>query len=404
MRGEQLLWTPRDASAMLRFYDLASGEKRKEVESTIGSFTGDLCVDPANKQVAVTVDLHSASIWDRQSPRSPATIGAHLAPISFASFIGNTQRTVTMSWDGSVKIFDENNQLSNAFATESSPIVNGAISDDGTTVAAGRADGAVIVWSVESGKELVRFTPSDSGNVALAFGKGARSLVINTADGKVHLLDLISRQVTEVKCSFPVRLMTLSSDNRFALLCAGTDHETGAASIVDLQKNKSDEVISGARRGAFALKSNRLAVLERSGAVAIYSLNLDEAPTLERKIVPSESVRYLAFSPDDELLATSDVRGLSLWQLSSGEEVHRLSTDEQLGAEFGNFSTFNTWTPFSPNGKHIVLRSHTRTHVLPVNPWLTLTPGSYRQLLPMEKESFHVGLADSVDANEPNSL
>ncbi len=395
-KANSVMWQPQPDQAIVRFYQLATGEKISELSSTLGSFASALSFNSAGGQIAIAVDLHSASILRHQKPRSESVVGGHLAPLSFAHFIGGTRRTVTMSWDGTAKIFDENDQLAKVLSSEGHPIVAGAISTDGSTLACGRSDGSITVWNTDPGNELVNLTPSESPVVGLEFGKEARSLMITTADGVVQQLDLLSRLSTKLPCKHQVSSTMLSADQRYALLFAPPAEPTQSeATLVDLQKNLS-QPITNATFGTFANQSNQFAIIESTGDVALYALNSDGKFEVKRRFTPSGTTRNLAFAPNDEILATLHFTGISLWQSNSGEELHRLPAPEAIGGEFGDPSHATRWTPFSPDGKYIALRTNTRTHVMPVIPSRVLTEGTYRDLLPEEKETYHVGLADAV--------
>jgi len=390
LKGEDFLWKPQTSPPMIRIYSSKTGELNVELPLQAGAFGSKLCVDEAKGHFAVSLEVHSASVCDRQLPNIRAFVGSHLAPLSFARFIPRSRTSITASWDGTVKIWDENLRLFQTPSPAGRPVVAAVISDDGSTLAYGRNDGTLTIWNIASGKELLKIKVTDSSITHLAFGPATRSVLVTDAEGKVRLCDLISRESTLVDCSYAVGRTELSSDRRLALLFAKKSEDGSVATLFDLQTSKP-EPIAGAVFGVFAHQSTKFAAVAKNGTVTVYDRTNQGATSVQCQFTPSTTIVDMAFSPDGRLLATLSSAAISLWEIDSGEEVHRLRAPED---SFLATEPMASWTPFSSDSQWLSMRSYSQTNVFAVEPLKTLSAGKFRTLLPHEKMNFHVGMAD----------
>lgn len=398
LKGEDFLWSPQTPPAAVRIYSIETGKLVVELPSTLSNFGSRLCIDSANKQFAIPVSVYSASVCDRTLPNTRVFIGSHATPLSFAQFVPGSRKAITASWDGKVKIWDENFRLVRTPSESGKPVVAAVISDDGSTLAYGRSDGTLTLWSIADETELVTLPAARSSITQLLFGQQARSIFVIDGEGTVQHLDLISRKPTVIACKYPVGRIALSADKRLALLFAQKPNDSPVAALHDLQSNHQ-ETIANAVFGTFANESHKFAVISKNGQVSVYNRTKEGAIVFLNQLTPApeSSIRNLAFSPDDRWLASLSFEGVSLWDSDSGKEFHRLKVPERSVLAFGDPEQRHSWTPFSSDGQWLLIRSNSRTHVRAVEPLVTLQAGKFRSLLPSERQQYQIGLADAVN-------
>ncbi|HTU89709.1 MAG TPA: WD40 repeat domain-containing protein, partial [Gemmataceae bacterium] len=75
----------------------------------------------------------------------------------------------------------------------------------------------------------------------------------------------------------------------------------------------------------------------------------DAATGQARRLLPTDWVGQLAFSPDGHYLAAADLQGLRLWELASGKVVLRHKAHERMRGSYGD--SFASCLSFAPDGR-----------------------------------------------------
>ena len=406
LSGNDWLWQPQKALTSVRIYSLDTGDQIAEVPATDGSYRTRLCTNQADQRVAISAKLYSATVCEREGQHTETPIGGHTAPISLSRFAGNTGKVVTASWDGSAKIWGDGFQPLFTLGIGSQPISAGAVTRDGKTLACGHADGSIVLWDILAGQHLVTLKGTADPVLSLTFDHAGQDLLSAQPDGVVRYWNLLSREFREIKVAGQNMTARLSPNGRFALivtlygrLASNEDPARETSSIVwDLSTGTTLTIADsvGAGAGQFCHSSNRFVLVHRDGTASVMEIAPDGLVSVARTIRSrTGSIRNAAFSPDDSIIATLNQTGISLWEVGSGAEIHRIPTGKSSWFASGDPTTAEQWTPFSADGLWMGLTG-TDTRIRAVLPPTVARDFSSRSLLPAERDLFDVGLVKLV--------
>lgn len=408
-KSDDFMQVPQESLAVIQRHSMDTGASTVKIVATEGTLTPLLSVNPENNQIAASVVVYSVTVAERANTKSVVQVGGHSAPISFSAFIGKSNRVVTASWDSTAKVWGENNQLLHTLKAQGRPITSGAITLDGQTLACGYDDGAIVLWNTTNGEQLVTLKASDVPILSLAFDKSGQNLLSTEKSTSVRYWNLISRNQNEITVGESGGTAILSPDGHYLLSFAHNggskkaDSPSGVdASIVNIGTQKAVALpkSSGARAGCFSNSGKSLALVLNDGSAICYSIS-SEGVAKETQTFRSSSYFFsnAAYGADDDtILLCSDDR-ISIWDVTSGQQLHSLRSPSDSLYYSGRSSQYASWTPFSTDGRWIGMSTATEAMVYPFNPLQAVDEYTLRTLLPSERDQFHVGLADSVQSS-----
>jgi WD40 repeat protein len=215
-------------------------------------------------------------------------------------------------------------------APRAGPIVAVSFSPDGRTLAAGGADGTVVLYETQTWGETGRFRPA-GGLSQLAFAEGGKTLAVGGISGGVAMFEVASGRSLKTlqgESTVPVQSLVLSPGGRTLLV--GT--EPGEAAVWDVEAGRRLATLGGhsepVSSAAFAPAGRRVAT-GGGGEIRLWTSGSWDA--VRAIALRGGSVRALAFSPGGDRLASGDTENqVCLWNAETGKEERRF--EGHLGA------------------------------------------------------------------------
>jgi serine/threonine protein kinase/WD40 repeat protein len=408
LQGHDFIWRPQMPQTSIAIYSAESGERLELIEAQDGSHIGRIAIDAVNHQLAVSTTVYSSSVHDTANSRFRATIGNHTAPISFAQFVGDTNRAVTASWDGTAKIWGDDFRLLRTFGNGKSAITAAAITRDGNFMACGDRDGTLTVWNTSTGDELFSQRQSENPIVGLTFTADGKRILSSDEAGLVRFLDIEKGNFEEISSANGYKIVRLSNDDKLALLVpvarsmppSRTSPTTATnCSLFELQTKRAIEIpeSAGASFAAFGRMSNTFGLVLPDG-VHFYDVSEKISVTEKKEILSSkftEPILKFAFTHDEENIATLGKNGVSLWN-TVGEEVHRF--DLPNTTHFSDpAARVEPWEPLSNDDAWIALATAADCRVRPVKPAKYAAQTVTRSLQPAELKKYGLGLPSRAE-------
>jgi WD40 repeat protein/tRNA A-37 threonylcarbamoyl transferase component Bud32 len=256
-----------------------------------------------------------------------------------------------------------------------------AWSPDGKRLASAGQEGAVKVWDVADGKELVQLQIQDGYVFALAWSPDGTRLATTAGAWKVQVWDTAGRQTVTLQTAYttppgvarpaptilgapvaaysgsgPVQSLLWSpSGHKLALI----GRDVGAVRVWDTATGKAGHVLraheDGIHSAAWSPDGRRLASAGGDGVVKVWDGSTGEAAFILRglqKSGPSPDNSYaLAWSPDGKYLTALRNDGeIKVWDAATGTEAstRKLVVPHREDYALGGAPEQFTW---SPNGK-----------------------------------------------------
>jgi RNA polymerase sigma factor (sigma-70 family) len=207
------------------------------------------------------------------------------------------------------------------------------------------------VWDVATQKETARYP----GGLTTAWGSAGKTLATVSADGAIHVIDLLERRerVVPERLPGPVRALAFSPDGT-KVASSGSD---GAVVIYDAETSQRQRRLTGNAMPtlelAFSPDGSNLAALHgnpdagaatTNRAVQIWQLDAEQ----KIELAPSQTIA-LAYAPHSGTLVTQELNGeMSMWNPATGDRKHFFGGGGTLGARLLRIV-------FSPDGKTVVV-------------------------------------------------
>ncbi|MEP7136842.1 MAG: protein kinase [Chloroflexota bacterium] len=312
-----------NANGVVQVWDIQTGHEVFRFDDTY-SIT-KIVYTPDGKQLITADENGYINIWDATNGKLTSWFPAFSEGVWNMRLSSDGMRLVTTS-STSIKIWDaKTSKLLSTLTTSSSNIENIAFSSDGTRLATASVDGNVIIWDMETGKDLFMFSVSPNGcNPNIIFNQDGKRLITSDSCGTVGFWDISGNKGQElfhrkVRSTGGIVTLNLSPDG--TRLAVGNnnsvsmwDPNTG----FDLFFLPNEwKVFSG----DFSPDGKYFAAVGFSKAIKVWDLSLPG----EKFVVNAHDgnrIGDVTYSPDGTLIATEskDAGSAILWDIAKDQK------------------------------------------------------------------------------------
>ncbi len=289
-------------------------------------------------------------LWKRESPDTPTTLSAKTNSTRTLLFSPDKTRLLTCHRSGfemwetagftqiAADVLPPGSAANSFFGAL--PCFRG----EGTQFAYA-AGNSVVVYDTATGAKVRTFYVDKPAISAVAFGDGDRKLAYGTVHGNVVLLDLQSgREDVLLRLPQAISQVDFSPDGSRLVTLNGQRQ----LQIWDAVASPESDAISGHAGHSFTAAFDRsgglVATVGEHNKVRIWDV---VSKQLKREISPFKGEVYdVAFSATGTQLATAGHEGIQVWNLETGDALHRFTIANEMPMGFGDrveFARQDNW-------------------------------------------------------------
>jgi len=322
----------------ISLWDTTSGKELRRLEGHADRVLA-LVFSPDGKVLASGSDDKTVRLWEVETGRALRQLGEHTNEVLFVRFAPGGKFLASGDALGTLRIWDlEQAKLlhelrSNTKRVRSRPMSrfdqdSAAYSPDGQLLACGGANGSIVLWDPQTGKEVRQWAAHGDAVTCVSFSSDGKILASAASDDNaIRLWDVVTgNQINQDSAhTGTVHLLRFGADGK-TLVSGGGD-----------------------------LKMLQWEVASAKEPVVLYD-------GLKQKL-PDGASKLLDFSADGKLLAVAeeqaDATVIRLWDAASGKWLRELSGHKQRAeVPWGGVAG-----KFSPDGKYLVSQSRDATRI-----------------------------------------
>lgn len=293
--------------------------------------------------------------------RTPVELKGHQGPVDSASFSADGKRMVTLSRDGSARVWNEDGTPAGPpLQVEGAKIGAAGFSPDGTRLVTGWTDGTVRVWTVEGAPVGKPFEGHDAPVSSASFSPDGKRIFTASEDGNARVWTAEGRPLSSLpgagaglKGQEDLRVqVTFSADGtRVITLSNGTARLWRAdGTPICILEGTGGKLLSA----AFSADGTRILTLSstRTRIWTDTGVLLSELPGF------GHTLSAAALNADGKRVVTASRDGVAwIWQV---DESHATTLVAMLKGDAGDVGAI-TSTSFSPDSAYVVTASSDRT-------------------------------------------
>jgi WD40 repeat protein/serine/threonine protein kinase len=326
----------------IRVWDAATGQELLTLRGHQDVVRG-IAFDKDGKRLVSASGDKTVHIWDATTPLEARTLTGHTMTIWGVAFSPDSRRVASASWDKTVRICDADTGEHVMTLGRHGHTVHGvAYSPNGQQIATASWDKTVKLWDANTGAEVNTLTGHKQAVFTVAWSPDNKRLASAGAGMTIRLWDVASAKAVLLKGhKGPVFRVAFSPDGKQLASAAGGDE----VRIWDTTTGQQVASLPGSRQClAFSPDGELLATSNVKGD-AIIVWHMATATELATLRGHTDAILCLAFHKDGKRLASSSRdKTIKLWDLGTGREVLTLQGHTEVVHAIA----------FSPDGQRLV--------------------------------------------------
>ncbi len=291
----------------------------------------------------------TARLWDAQKVERDGVLRGHTKFVYGVVLHPDGTRVVSAGWDGTVRVWDSvaAREVLRFDHGKETVVTSVAIHPEGRLIAS-RTLSAVILWDVDTGKEVHRWnSPSDRWrHTRLAFSPDGELLATGGTLNTIHLWNVKTREeVGQLKGHRDVvRDLAFTPDSK--LLVSAGESSDKSIRVWDVAEKRQVQVLEGHTDCVYSLGFSRDGKLLASGSVDGTVRLWDTAAWQEQAVLKhGTSVYGVAFTPDGTRLACGCANNaIRLWDVATRQDI----------VDLRGHTSYVHAIAFSPDGSRLV--------------------------------------------------
>ena len=313
------------------------------------------CSDDSQRVMTASLD-GSVKVWTLPEGKLLIDHHAHQQAIQSASFIKGSDKIISIGQDQSIFIWPGKQAVPNIFVRHQRTIFSAVYSPDGKKILTTSRDGSVAIWDTD-GNELRRITvtpPSnrESGVFRATFSPDGFRIVTSGLDGTVKIWnfhgDLIATLHGHIGSVYEA---TFPQDGEY-ILTSSADHTVRVWNndgvMLKMLEGHTGKVYSA----SFSNDSKTILSASNDGQIIVWrdwQNNLQQTHIGKSENIKTPSIFRAVFSPDEKLILCACKDGaIRIWKLDG--ILYKTIQAHDPGVEV-------LWADFSPDGCRIVTAS-----------------------------------------------